>query len=59
MFRRNVKDYPRSWNVYDSLGEALAKQGNRKEALASYQKALSLAPEGQKGRIDGIIAGLR
>lgn len=59
MFRKNVKDYPRSWNVYDSLGEALAKQGNKKEALASYQKALSLAPEGQKGRINGIIAGLR
>ncbi len=59
MFRRNVKDYPRSWNVYDSLGEALAKQGNRKEALANYQKALSLAPEGQKARINGVIAGLR
>jgi tetratricopeptide (TPR) repeat protein len=59
MFRKNVKDYPRSWNVYDSLGEALAKQGNRKEALASYQKALSLAPEGQKARINGIITGLR
>lgn len=59
LFRKNVKDYPRSWNVYDSLGEALAKQGNKKEALANYQKALSLAPEGQKGRINGIIAGLR
>ncbi len=59
LFRKNVKDYPRSWNVYDSLGEALAKQGDRKEALADYQKALSLAPEGQKGRINGIIAGLR
>jgi tetratricopeptide (TPR) repeat protein len=59
LFRKNVKDYPRSWNVYDSLGEALAKQGNKKEALANYQKALSLAPEAQKARITGIIAGLR
>ena len=59
MFRKNVKDYPRSWNVYDSLGEALAKQGNRKEALSNYQKALSLAPEGQKARINGIITGLK
>lgn len=59
LFRKNVKDYPRSWNVYDSLGEALAKQGNKKEALANYQKALSLAPEGQKARINGIVAGLK
>jgi tetratricopeptide (TPR) repeat protein len=59
MFRKNVKDYPSSWNVYDSLGEALAKQGNRKEALSNYQKALSLAPEGQKTRINGIITGLK
>jgi tetratricopeptide (TPR) repeat protein len=59
MFRKNVKEYPRSWNVYDSLGEALAKQGNKKEALANYQKALSLAPEGQKPRINGILAGLK
>ena len=59
LFRKNVKDYPRSWNVYDSLGEALAKQGNKKEALANYQRALSLAPEGQKARINGVIAGLK
>ena len=59
LFRKNVHDYPKSWNVYDSLGEALAKQGNKKEALALYQKALELAPEAQKGRIRGIIAGLK
>lgn len=59
LFRKNVRDYPKSWNVYDSLGEALAKQGNKKEALTNYQKALSLAPEAQHGRIRGIMAGLK
>ena len=59
LFRKNVRDYPKSWNVYDSLGEALAAQGNKKEALTLYQKALELAPEAQKGRIRGIVAGLK
>ncbi len=59
MFRKNIKDHPESWNTYDSYGEALAKQGNKQEALANYRKALSLAPEGQKARLNGIIAGLR
>ncbi|MEO8635751.1 MAG: DUF2911 domain-containing protein [Gemmatimonadales bacterium] len=59
LFRKNVHDYPKSWNVYDSLGEALAKQGNKKEALAQYQKALDLAPEAQKARIRTAMAGLR
>lgn len=59
MFRQNVKDYPRSWNVYDSLGEALAQAGNKKEALANYQKALDLAPEGQKARIRTAMVPLR
>ena len=59
LFRKNVRDYPKSWNVYDSLGEALARQGDKKEALTLYQKALELAPEAQKGRIRGIIAGFK
>jgi len=59
LFRKNVRDYPKSWNVYDSLGEALAAQGNKKEALTLYQKALELAPEAQKGRIRGVVAGLK
>jgi len=59
LFRKNVKDYPRSWNVYDSLGEALALVGNKKEALANYQKALDMAPEGQKARIRTAMVPLR
>ncbi len=59
IFRKNVRDYPRSWNVYDSLGEALALKGLKKEALANYQKALDMVTdERQKNRIRGVIAGL-
>lgn len=60
IFRKNVKDYPRSWNVYDSLGEALAKKGLRKEAVADYQKALSMVDdERQKQRIRTVLSGLQ
>lgn len=60
LFRKNVADYPRSWNVYDSLAEALAKKGDRRGALQNYQRALDMAPdETQKARIRSAMAALR
>jgi tetratricopeptide (TPR) repeat protein len=59
VFRRNVADYPESWNVHDSLGEALALAGQTAEAIEHYGHARSLAPEVQHARIDGILAQLR
>lgn len=59
LFRQNVREHPRSWNVYDSLAEALALKGEKREALANYQKALELAPPGQHARIRAAMAQLR
>jgi len=60
LFRKNVKDHPESWNVHDSLGEALAATGDKKAAIASYEKALSLTQDpAQKKRINTVLAGLR
>lgn len=58
LFRRNVADHPESWNAYDSLAEGLAALGNKDEAIQHYKKALSMAPDGQKGRIEGVIKSL-
>ena len=58
MFQKNVKAHPESWNVYDSLGEAYATKGDKPKASTNYKKALSMCPEGQKPRIQGILAGL-
>ncbi len=58
IFQTNVKRYPNSWNVYDSLGEAYDLDGNKKEAIANYKTALAKAPEAQKSRITGIIKAL-
>ena len=45
MFEINVKLFPDSWNVYDSLGEALLQAGETAKAAAMYEKALQLNPE--------------
>jgi tetratricopeptide (TPR) repeat protein len=58
VFKKNVKDYPGSWNVYDSLGEAYATKGDKKQALANYSKALEMAPASQKKRISDAMAKL-
>ena len=43
VFRENVKRYPKSANVYDSLGEALENDGQIKEAGKNYKKAVKIA----------------
>lgn len=45
VFRANVDAFPDSWNVYDSLAEAYAADGNRSEAIANYHKTLAMNPQ--------------
>jgi predicted negative regulator of RcsB-dependent stress response len=60
MFKKNVKDHPQSWNVYDSLGEAYAAKGDKKLAIENYSKALSMTrDETQKKRIEAVLKGLK
>ena len=60
IFKLNIQRYPDSWNVYDSLGEALAKQGKIKEAIENYEKALGMTnAENQKKRIENILKDLK
>jgi CubicO group peptidase (beta-lactamase class C family) len=44
IFRLNVEFYPNSFNVYDSLGEGLAANGEKEEAIRNYNKSLELNP---------------
>jgi tetratricopeptide (TPR) repeat protein len=60
LFQRNVQAYPDSWNAYDSLAEAYGVKGDRKLAIANYQKAASMTTDpAQKSRIAAAIAALR
>jgi hypothetical protein len=59
VFRKNVADYPKSWNTYDSLGEALAVQGDKAAAIEQYRKAHDLVGDDvNKKRIQGILTTL-
>lgn len=44
VFKLNVEAYPRSANVYDSLGEAYMLRGDREKAIESYRRALAIDP---------------
>src|SRR5262249_25296587 len=60
IFRKNVDAHPDSWNVHDSLGEALAIKGDKNEAVSSYTKALSMVKDAaQKKRIQGVLQQLK
>jgi predicted alpha/beta superfamily hydrolase len=42
-FEKNAENYPDSPNTYDSLGDALEKNGQLKKALENYEKAFQIA----------------
>jgi len=44
VFKLNTIAYPKSSNVFDSLGEAYQVSGNKPLAIESYQKAIELDP---------------
>jgi len=60
IFIRNTREHPDSWNTWDSLGEMYATLGDKKKAVANYEKALAMTTDPvQKTRINGILAGLK
>ena len=50
VFKLNAKNYPDSWNVYDSLGEALAHAGKLEKAKKFYQISLEKNPDNENGK---------
>lgn len=57
VFRINVELYPDSWNVYDSLGEALLAAGHTEEGVAMYERSLALNPDNTNGK--DVLARIR
>lgn len=50
MFKINVEAFPKTGNVYDSLGEAYLADGDKKLAIANYSKAVELDPTNENGK---------
>ena len=42
-----MREYPKSANVYDSLGEAYMKAGRKELAIQNYEMSLELDPKNQ------------
>lgn len=57
LLRLNAEAYPKSSNVYDSLGEAFVAAGDKLQAIANYQKALLLNPRNYNAA--GMLQKLR
>ena len=45
LFRLNVELFPDSYKAYDSLGEAMLKNGDKAAAIKNYKKSLELNPK--------------
>ena len=56
VFEHNTMLFPASGNVFDSLGEAYYKQGDKQKALANYKRSLQLDPSNENAK--NIIAEL-
>ncbi|WP_206155964.1 alpha/beta hydrolase-fold protein [Chitinophaga fulva] len=50
IFRHNISNYPRSANVYDSMGEACLIKGDKQEAIKYYRKSVELDPHNSNRR---------
>ena len=44
IFKLNTQRFPKSANTWDSLGEAVVIEGDKKNAISNFKKALSLDP---------------
>ncbi len=49
VFQLNVREYPKFWNCYDSLGEAYMKAGQKELAIQNYTKSIELNPDNKNG----------
>ncbi len=50
VLRLNTEQFPKSFNVWDSLGEAYYNAGNVEEAAKNYEKSLQLNPDNEGGK---------
>jgi predicted alpha/beta superfamily hydrolase len=55
-FALNIKNYPASSNVYDSMGDALLAKGEKAKAKAEFAKAIEIDPgnEGSKAKLEKL-----
>jgi CubicO group peptidase (beta-lactamase class C family) len=50
IFQLNAEQFPKSSNVYVSLGDAYLEEGKKQEAEANYKRALELDPKNEEAQ---------
>jgi tetratricopeptide (TPR) repeat protein len=50
VFKINVEEFPKSFNVYDSLGEGYMMNGDTKLAIKNYKMSLKLNPDNDNAK---------
>ena len=55
LFQLNVKQFPEDGNLWDSLGEAYLKYGEKEEAIKSYTKAVELGNESSRKTLNDLL----
>jgi len=50
IFKLNVEQFPKSFNVYDSLAEGYMMAGDKKNAIKNYEKSLKLNPDNNNAK---------
>ena len=55
LFEMNIKNYPNSYNVYDSMGDYYSAVSNKEKAIEYFEKALTLRDNPEtKGKLDKL-----
>lgn len=49
-FKKNIENYPGSYNTYDSYGEALMIKGDKVNSIINYKKSLELNPKNDNAK---------
>lgn len=50
VFKTASQVFPKSWNAYDSYGEALLLNNEKEEAIKMYKKSIELNPDNENGK---------
>jgi len=53
LFKLNAQLFPEDGNLWDSLGEAYLKYGEKEQALESYKKAVELGNKESQKKLTG------
>ena len=49
VLKLGIEEFPKAFNLYDSLGEVLRSLGRKEEAIKNYKKSVELNPENENG----------